>query len=198
MLDEELHDRPLDLPDDLVDCDAVGASPLHCVHEFPINIELELPECRISDPHWGRSLVTWEPVDFEFSQATLAGRSVHDLQLFGITRSRAPQPSQPALRLVTEARFDEGVQSKGGITDPAIAVIPIPDAPNGLRKRCRGSGDNAARWSVGKALKGDERPQRQILPFAMHLLNPVAPLLPEVGCLFQRPSGVEYEGGILV
>src|ERR1700676_2619851 len=89
VVDEEAHDRRLYPPDDRVDFNAVGASPLHCVHELPIDVELELHECRISDPHRRRSLVAWKPVDFEFGQATLAGRSVHDLELVGIPGSHA-------------------------------------------------------------------------------------------------------------
>ena len=102
VVDEESHDRHLDPPDDLVHGDAVGASPVDGVHELPVDVELELPGGGIADPHRRRSLVSGEPVDLQFGQATLTGWSVHDLQLIGITGGDASQPS-PASSLLLHA-----------------------------------------------------------------------------------------------
>ena len=52
MVDEEPHDRLLDSPDHLVDFDVPGASPIYCVHQFPVDVELALPGRRIADSHW--------------------------------------------------------------------------------------------------------------------------------------------------
>src|SRR5437868_10341653 len=91
-------------------------------------IELHLPRGRITDTHGGRLFVAWQPGEFAFFQAALAGDAVHDLQIGRAAGNRAQQPSPPCPRLLRESRTQQRVQREGGVAQPAAAIIPIAAA----------------------------------------------------------------------
>ena len=87
-------------------------------------------------------------------------------------------------------------QGECGVAEPAIAVIPIPHAAELLGKRRRGSGDNAAGWSVGQSFQRDEGALDRLRP-RPDLGTTIAPFPPECLRALQRVERIDSSRRIL-
>ena len=103
-----------------------------------------------------RPLVAGEPVEGELGKAPLARWPVHDLQLIGCPGSDAQQPVAPGDGLGLVAAEHEGVEAEGGIAQPAVPVVPVPDTADVLRQRGGRGRDEAAGRRVGERLQRDQ------------------------------------------
>ena len=109
-----------------------------------------------------RALVAVEPVELELGQPPLARDPVHDLELLRQPGDRAEQPVAPCARLVVVARPHERQQCQRRVAEPAVPVVPVPNASERLGQRRRRRGDDAARRRVGERLERDERAHERL------------------------------------
>src|SRR5215469_8558393 len=105
---------------------------MHCVGNFAINIELELSSSAIADANWFGVLITRQPCHLPLNQSSFAGNAVHDLILRRLSRNSSQQPVTPRFSFSVKSGIHEGQESESCIAQPAIAIIPIPLAPDFL------------------------------------------------------------------
>src|SRR5689334_17972757 len=85
----------------------------------------------------------------------------------------------PRARFSGVAVVDQRQQGEGGVTNPAIAIVPVTRAADLLGERCRRSRDDAARRRIRERLQRDERTLHDVAVFADAggLRGPLAPEL---------------------
>ena len=74
-----------------------------------------------------------------------------------------------AERFLGVAADHERVQRVGGVAQPAVAIVPIPHAPDLLRQRRRRRGNDAAGGCKRQRLERDERAHHLISPGPSYL-----------------------------
>ena len=121
------------------------------VGDFPEDIDLLLLCSRIADTYGRGVLIASEPGNEQFRQPVLSADAVHDLHLARIAGDGANEPVSPYLGFVVVSQMHEGQERKGGVTQPAKAVIPVPYATQTLGKGGRDGRNDPARWGVVKA-----------------------------------------------
>ena len=104
------------------------------IEHLAVHVELELSGGRVADAHRLRALVAGQPVENDLEQPPFATDAVHDLERRRITRGRPKQPDPPGASLLEIARVEEGQQRQRRITEPAVAVVPVPLAADLLRQ----------------------------------------------------------------
>ena len=149
------------------------------VDDLAVDVELELVRRVVSDANGLRSLVALEPGELELDQPPLARDAVEDLEVLRRSGDRAEQPLPPLARLVEVAGCQEGEQGQSRVAQPAVAVVPVANAPDRFRQRRRGRRDDAARRRVRQRLQRDERAPDRIATSAppRALAHPVAPVV---------------------
>jgi glyoxylase-like metal-dependent hydrolase (beta-lactamase superfamily II) len=95
--------------------------------------------------------------DDQLRQPALAAHTVHDLDLVRAAGDSPNKPIAPSLRLLVVAEIHESQQRESGISQPAIAIIPVPHAAEAFGKRRCSGGDDAPGRGVGQRLQRDER-----------------------------------------
>ena len=92
MLEEAL----LQSPRGFLAADGAATGDVQHVHDFAVDIELQLVRCGIADAHRTRSFVAAQPTDVPFGQPPLARNAVHDLDLRRGSGYGAQEPIAPA------------------------------------------------------------------------------------------------------
>ena len=96
------------------------------------------------------------------------------------------------------AAVDQGVQGEGGVTDPAVAVVPVADPAQVLGERGGRGGHDASGRRVGERLQGDERAVDRLTPWAAHTGRVTGPFAPVADGVGHRLVGVDLGRGVLV
>ena len=84
----------------------------------------------------------------------------------------------------------QGQERERGISQPAIAVIPIPHATQALGKRGRGGGHDPAGRRVGQSLQCDQRTFDRVGPRS-NVRTPIAPFAPKRFRALQRIERID-------
>ena len=145
--------------------------------DLAVDVELELLEAGVADPHRRRVLVARQPVDLVLGEPALAARAVHDLQVRGVARDRAQQPVAPLDGFLHVAGRHQRVERERRVAQPAVAVVPVAHAAGPLGERRRGRGDDAAGRRERQRLQRDQRALHQVVPLAV-VRGPARPFLP--------------------
>ena len=127
------------------------------VCHLAVDVELELRARAVADPDRLRALVAVEPRQLELEQSPLAGGAVHDLDVLRVAGDGAQEPGPPGAGLLDEAVADERGEREAGVAEPAVPVVPVPDAADLLRERGRRRGHDAARRGVRHRLQHHQR-----------------------------------------
>ncbi len=186
---EEVEQRQLDRPGEVVLGDAGLARLVQGVEHFAVDVELELLGRRVAHPDRSRSLVTGQPIQFVLGQLTLAGRAVDDLQVLRVTGDGPQQPRPPGLGFLAVAGDEQRPQRQRRVPQPAVAVVPVAVAAELLGQRGGHGRDDAAGGGVGQRLEGDQRANHRV-PVGAFVGAPRCPLLPEPGGALDLPAGV--------
>ena len=117
--------RELDRPGRLAHREPDSTRLIERVHHLSINIKLQLRMRGITDTYRPRSFISIQPGYFPLQKPTLAGDTVHDLQLLRTACDSAHQPVAPSACLVVKTPAHQCEQCQGRITHPAKPVIPI-------------------------------------------------------------------------
>src|SRR6516225_8896803 len=136
------------------------------VEDFAVDIELGLVYRSVADAGGPRALISRQPGRLPLGQSALTAEPVHYLQLVPAACHGPQKPIPPSSRLVIKAGIHQGQQSKGGIPQPAISVIPVARAADLLGQRGGRRRDDAAGRQKGEALQYDERMPDVVTPLA--------------------------------
>ena len=187
---EKRDERPLELPGRRVWGNARLQRQVHRVHYLAVDIELELVDGGIPDPHGSGALVTGQPRQLEFGQPPFAGGTIHDLQVPRIAGHRPQQPVAPRQRLLGIAADEKRIEREGRVPQPAVAIVPVADAADLLRQRGGRGRDDAPRRCERQRLQGDQGTHDFVGPVAVIGATP-APLLPPRAGVFHRRADVD-------
>ena len=124
-LRDDLHQRLLQRPGAGPAAVPGGPRLIQGVHHLAVDVELELIDGLIPDPH-RVPVIPGQPVRQVFRQPPLAGHPVHDLHLGRVAGDRPQQPSAPIPRLLLEPRVHQRLQGDRRVPQPAEPVVPIP------------------------------------------------------------------------
>src|SRR6516225_11555610 len=161
------------------------------VGNLPEDIDLQLLCSRIADEYGQGVLIASEPRDDQFRQPVLSADAVHDLHLTRAAGYGANEPVSPYLGFVVVSQMDEGQERKGGVTQPAKAVIPVPRAGQTLGKGGRDSRNDPARWDIGQSLQRDQRTLDNAGPRS-DVGTTTDPLAPKLCGSFQRFKRIDW------
>jgi hypothetical protein len=112
--------------------------------------------------------------------------TVYRVQLFRVPAGAldaAVDPAQERLRLGQRPQVDQRPRGHRGVADPAVAVVPVPDAADLLRQRGGGGGQDGAGRLVAESAQGEGAAQHQVTGDAgqFQRAGPVAPRLLDFG-----------------
>ena len=82
------------------------------IQNFAKYIELQLIGGGVAYAYWLGPGIAGEPGNLPFSKAPFAREPVHDLELRGTARDRAPEPGPPIGGLMIEAGIDQREQGE--------------------------------------------------------------------------------------
>src|SRR5215469_7539957 len=163
------------------------------VGNLPEDIDLQLLCSRIADEYGRGVLIASEPADDQFRQPALPADAVHDLHLMRAAGDGANEPVSPYLGFVVVSQMHEGQQRKGGVAQPAKAIVPVPRASQALGKGGRDGRDDPACRGVGQSLQRDQRTLNNACPRS-NIGTTAAPLTPKPFGRFQRLERIDRRG----
>jgi hypothetical protein len=114
------------------------------IEEFAVDIELELAPCGIADADWFGTAVAFEMIEADFVEVMVSIEAVHDLERAGGPGLPANpvEPAEEGAGFVGETESHQGVEGKGAVADPSIAIVPIAFPADLFGKPEGGSGDH--------------------------------------------------------
>ena len=179
---QELEQGDLYSPGCRLRFQAGGSRQMQRVHDFAVDIELELLRCRVAHAHRSRAAIAGQPAHLVFIETPLARDAVEYLQILGTTRHGAQQPLAPGDRFFVVAGEQQRVQRERGIAQPAVTVVPVAHTALLLRQRSRGRRDDPSGGRIGQRLQRDQRAHYGIAPASLvgAAFGPFAPLV--LGC----------------
>ena len=187
---EESQQAPLQRPSLLRRFELTHAPLVECVEHLAVHVQLELIRSCVAHTNRFRSFVARQPVECQFEQPALAGDAVHDLQRRRVAGSGAEQPDPPGTRLLEIAGVQEGEQRQGGVSQPAVTVVPVALAADLLGQRRGRRRDDPAGRGIREALEDRQRRLHFLFPFA-GVAAAARPVLPVLIGLVQRVLGVD-------
>ncbi len=126
--------------------------PVDEMREPAPDVVLALVDRAIADAHGPRAFVAVEMVEGGLGQLPLPTDAIHHLQ------RRLVHPvgdeSQEGMRLVAEAQVLERGEGTDAVTDPGVAVVPVPAATGRLRQGGGRRSHGGTRGCVDEALEG--------------------------------------------
>ena len=128
------------------------------VHDFSVDVPLELRNGVVADAHRARPSITFPLIQRLLGKPVVAINGEHDFAAFPGTRVPGGvlfHPAHEGSSLLFEPDAKKCIDGECGIAHPGVAVIPVASASDDFRQARGGSGNNR---SVG--LKG-EKLQRQ-------------------------------------
>ena len=114
-----------------------GSADVDGVHDFAVDIELELLVGGVANAHGAAVFVALEPGQLHFRQEPVPGYAVHNLEVRRLPGDGAQEPVLPVLGLLRVSRNLERVEGEGGVAKPAVAVVPVADAADRFGERGR-------------------------------------------------------------
>jgi hypothetical protein len=190
---QEVQQHLLETPGRLVGIDPFPPGQVQRVHHLSVDVELELSRRGVADPDRRRALIARQPVELELGEAPFTGGPVHDLHLLRRPGDGAQEPVAPGARLLGVAGGQQRVQAEGRVTQPAVAVVPVPHSAKLLGQgRCRCRDDPTGRC-VCERLQDEQRASDLITPLPLDFCL-VRPLLPPGLGFGKRGFGVEALG----
>ncbi len=162
-----------------------------------VDVQLELPRGGVADVDRSRALVAGQPVQLVFGQPPRPVDVVHDLQVRRVARGGPEQPVPEAAGLVDVSADHQRVQRQAGVAQPAVAVIPVANAPDRLGQRRGRGGDDGAGGLERQRLERDQRPQDGVAPRPL-VAAAARPVFPVAIGLEQLPVGIGGRRGLLV
>jgi hypothetical protein len=191
---QESQQSLLQVPDRLVVLQAGAPAQVQGVHHLAVDVELELVDGAVADPHRPGLLIAGQPVQLLLGDPPLAGHAVQDLHLPRLAGDGPQQPLAPRLGLVDQPGQHQRRQGEGRVPQPAVAVVPVADPAELLGQRGGGGGDDAAGGGVGQRLQGEQGAEHRVLPATLvsDLAGPLAP--PGLG-VADGLDGVDPPGG---
>src|SRR5919107_3852856 len=144
----------LQLPAPLYRDDPRRATTVRGGEHFARYVTLDLARRVVADTDGRGAFVPGEPGNFVLGQAAGAIYSVHDLGVLGFASDGPEHPLLPGVGFFEQANPYQGTQGERAVAQPAIAIVPVSRAAQGLGERGRGSGHDAAARFVSEALEG--------------------------------------------
>ena len=163
------------------------------VEHFAVDVELNLAGCRVADAHGEGVFIAGEPADFPLEELAFALEAVHDLDLVGTAGEGAEEPVLPRGRFGEVAAIGEGEEGEGGVAQPAVAVVPVADAADGLGQGGGDRGDDAAGGAIDHGAQGDEGAFNDVAILAF-VFEAMGPALPAFFAGFEGLEGVDFAG----
>ncbi len=93
------------------------------------------------------------------------------------------QEGEEVVGLGVESQRVQGAKGEGGVTDPRVAVVPVPASAGVLGQRRRRRGQQRAGRRVGQALEGQRAALEQLAPRVVGESTAVDPVAPEAARL---------------
>ena len=150
------------------------------IQQLAVNVQLQLVIGPVANPHRAGAFVAIQMPQGFLGQLMAAVNAVHNLQ--GAVRIQLAGPFLDPVhklgRLLGKANPQQGVQSKGGVPDPGIAVVPIPHPAQILRQAAGGGGDDGSGGFIGQQFQGESRALHHFppAPLVSAAGQPVAPI----------------------
>ncbi len=151
------------------------------IHQFAVDVELQLLASAVADAHRARATVAFQVVEGFLRHFVPTIDAVHNLQ-GAKTRSfdaALLQPAHEVLGLVRHPQAQEGVQSKCRVADPGVAVVPIAHPADLLGEAARRCRDDRPGRREGQQLQHQGRAVDHLTPAAIvaALAHPASPEL---------------------
>src|SRR6516164_5392855 len=132
----------------------------------------------IADPHGSRAAIALQVVERLLGKLGAAVEAIHELQRADAAAVRllpaVLEPASKARRLLGEADAQERVKREGRITDPGIAIVPVPLAADVLGQAARRRRHYRSRRLERQELERDGGPLDDFSP-AAHVSAPGQP-----------------------
>ena len=143
---------------------ARAARDVEGVEHFAVDVELELSDRRVADPHRRCALVARQPGEFRIRRA--AARRARPYMICRSSGAPATARKSHSCHAFASSRIagpNQRVKRERRVAKPAIAIVPIarPAQLFGQRRRCRR--DDAAGRLVGERLQRDRRPVHELV-----------------------------------
>ena len=151
-LDEPGHALPNGLDDlgrALAEVDVDG------IEEHPPDVVLVLVPGTVAHPHRPRVTPARQVVEGGLGEVLASVDAVHDLQVeVGASPGHRLEDEREVLeRLPVEPDPVQRAQHERGVTDPGVAIVPVPGAPGGLGQRGGGGRHDGATGGVAQTLE---------------------------------------------
>ncbi len=127
------------------------------------DVQLNLVVSRVADPDRARTGIPRQAVHNCFGGKRRPRHRVQRVQPFGPrgVLQDPPQPAEEALRFLRGPEAHQRIHGHRGITEPAVAVVPVPRAADPLRKRRGGRGKDSPGGLVDQGLQNERRASHQ-------------------------------------
>ena len=141
-------------PEVIRDWRLVFVRKVNGVHEFAIDVKLKLVRSSVADANRLRVHVTRQVLESVLLEFMTTVDAVHDLQWPVIRAIDAAilQPFHESTSLFCQTDSQQSVDAERGVSDPGVAIVPIPYSAKVFRKARGGCGDKCASWFVGQEL----------------------------------------------
>src|SRR5690349_2693595 len=136
------------------------------VQELAINVQLQLIVGGVADADWTRAAMSLEMAECLLGQCSPSVDAIEALQLARILRLLASFDDPTRERLRAQPEPNECVRGERRVTNPRIAKIPIPRAPDLLGETERRRGDDRAGPTALEQFEGQRRPPHRAAPLA--------------------------------
>ena len=178
-----------DGPDPAVQVRVGAAVQVHRVQQCAPHVVLALRMGGVADAHRARVRVPGQVVEFVLLEVAFPAYAVHDLQ-FLVTAGDVGDEGEEVDGLPVEAETVHRPEREGRVTDPAVAIVVVSFAADGLGQgRGGGRGERTGR-RVAQPLQGQGAALQITTPRVIGELAPSEPVLPVVGGPDQPAVGV--------
>jgi len=162
-------------------------------HHLAVHVELQLPGGAVARPDRPGALVAFQVTKLPFLETGPAVHVVQDLKPRPRQARGVQEPGVEGLGLRGEAHVEEGAQGERRVPQPAVPVVPVPVAPDGLGQRGGWRGHDRAGRRKGHELE-HERAAKDGLPVRALVREAARPVLPPPPGQGDRPFGIAAHG----
>lgn len=114
------------------------------VEDPPVAVELVLGGGGIAQPDWGAAVVAGPSSQFTLMSWPPSVQGEQHGQANSVEATGVEQPGQASAGFVGFADAQEGADADAGVAGPGVAVVPVADPAEVLRKRGGGGGHRRA------------------------------------------------------
>ena len=151
---------------------------MHGAEQFSIDVELALAPGTVADPHGDGLPPARQVGQLPLGQVALAADSEHDLQVAVLLEgsgSGGGHVLEELVRLIGAGRHPQRLDGERGVSDPGVAVVPVPGAADSLGQR-----------GGGRRADGTGGLKRQRLEYPSAVVDQISPRT-DVGLVQPRP-----------